>query len=123
MPNNLQLYNKVLQQLCQWLPEERITRKRNMALLVSGLYLSMTIHLSQITDRWHVGGKSVSLVNRLRRFLDNPQVVVADWYRPLAQNLMAVFAGKELRLTADGGAGLPETNIASGLERTPWQPR
>lgn len=101
MPNNLQLYNKVLQQLCQWLPEERITRKRNMALLVSGLYLSMTIHLSQITDRWHVGGKSVSLVNRLRRFLDNPQVVVSDWYRPLAQNLMAVFAGKELRLIVD----------------------
>jgi hypothetical protein len=31
MPNNLQYYYKVLDQLCQWLPEERITRLRNMA--------------------------------------------------------------------------------------------
>lgn len=101
MPNNLQLYHKVLRQLCQWLPEERITRHRNMALLVTGLYLSMTIHLSQITDSWHVSGKTVSLVNRLRRFLDNQQVSVGSWYQPLVRQLVATFAGKQLRLIID----------------------
>lgn len=29
--NNLRLYHKLLGQICQWFPEERITRKRNLA--------------------------------------------------------------------------------------------
>ena len=40
MPNNLHTYHKTLQQLQQWLPNERITRMRNMALLMLGLQLS-----------------------------------------------------------------------------------
>ena len=40
MRNNLQLYHTVLQELCQWLPGEHINRKRNLALLVVGVYLS-----------------------------------------------------------------------------------
>ena len=34
MRNNLQLYHSVLNQICQWLPEERATRQRNMALVI-----------------------------------------------------------------------------------------
>jgi len=40
MSNNLRMYHKILTQLCQWLPDERITRMRNLALLVTGLFLS-----------------------------------------------------------------------------------
>lgn len=101
MPNNLQLYHKVLQQICQWLPEERVTRQRNLALFITGLYLSTTIHLSRIAETWHVPGKSVSLTNRLRRFLDNRQVDVGRWYQPLVSQLVATFAGKQLRLIID----------------------
>ena len=101
MPINLQLYHKVLQRLCQWLPAERITRQRNMALLVAGLYLSMAIHMSQIASTWHLPGKELSLVNRLRRFLDNQRVNVESWYRPLASQLLATFANKQLRLVID----------------------
>jgi hypothetical protein len=32
MANNLQLYHKTVLLLCQWLPSERITRLRNLAL-------------------------------------------------------------------------------------------
>ena len=42
----------VLQQLCQWLPQERITRMRNLALLMSGLYWSRAVHLSFIVRHW-----------------------------------------------------------------------
>lgn len=101
MPHNLQLYHKVLHQIRKWLPEERITRQRNMALLVSGLYLSMAIHLSCIVSTWHVPGKEVSLTNRLRRFLDNPLVTVQDWYLPLVQQLIDTFADKQLQLVID----------------------
>jgi hypothetical protein len=100
MPN-LHTYHKTLQQLRQWLPQERITRLRNMALLMLGLQLSGAIHLALIVRKWPVRGKIPSLTNRLRRFLDNEHVSVQDWYRPLAQQLVDAFAGREIRLIID----------------------
>lgn len=101
MRNNLQLYNKFLQQLCQWLPEERITRKRNLALLVVGLYLGRAVHLSLIVRKWPTEAKAPSLVNRLHRFLSNPCLRPQACYRPLAERLLGVFAGHTLRLVID----------------------
>ena len=98
MPNNLHAYHKTLQQLRQWLPHERITRLRNMALLVLGLQLSGAIHLPLIVRKWPLPGKLPSLTNRLRRFLDNRFVTVRDWYHPLAQQLVAAFAGQDSQL-------------------------
>lgn len=101
MAPNLRLYHKVLAQLGKWLPKERVTRQRNMALLISGLFFSMAIHLSHIVSEWPVAGKELSLVNRLRRFLNNPQVDVRTWYRPIAQQIVAALAHTELRLIID----------------------
>lgn len=101
MPNNLQTYHKTLQQLRQWLPAERITRLRNMALLMLGLQLSGAIHLPMIVRKWPIVGKIPSLTNRLRRFLNNKDVSVRDWYHPLAKQLVAAFAGREVRLIID----------------------
>lgn len=102
MANNLQIYHKVLHQLCQWLPDERITRLRTMALLLVGLRAGQGIHLSKIVRTWPgMAGKEPSLVNRLRRFLSNPQVEVRRWYEPLAQELVGRFAGQRIRLIID----------------------
>ncbi len=104
MPNNLHLYHMVLRQLCQWLPQERITRMRNLALLMSGLYWGRAVHLSFIVRHWPLPGKLPSLVNRLRRFLDNPGIAVQAYYRPLAQQLLNAFADAKLRLVIDCSA-------------------
>jgi hypothetical protein len=102
MANNLQLYHKTVNQLCQWLPDERITRVRNMALLLVGLRSARGIHLSQIVNQWpQVMGKLPSLVNRLGRFLRNPRVEVRRWYEPLAKVLVNQFKGRPLRLIID----------------------
>lgn len=101
MPHNLQLYHKVLHQLCQWLPSSRITRARNLALLIVGLCLGSGIHLATVVSEWPLPGKEPSLVNRLRRFLDNQGVTVRQWYQPLLLDILAAFAGKELRLVID----------------------
>lgn len=101
MLTNLQIYHKALGQLCQWLPQERITRLRNMAYLIMGLQLSGAIHLSWIVRKWPIPGKIPSLTNRLNRFLNNERVVVRDWYHPLAQQLVNCFVGKEIRLIID----------------------
>jgi len=121
MANNLQLYHNVLRQLCQWLPGERITRLRNMALLLVGLQQARGIHLSQIVNRWPgLVGKVASLVNRLRRFLTNPQVEVRRWYEPLAQLLIARFAGQPIRLIIDctkGGFNFRMMSISIAYKR------
>lgn len=102
MTNNLQLYHKTINQLRQWLPDERITRVRNMALLLVGLTSARGIHLSQIVNQWpQVAGKVPSLVNRLGRFLRNPRVEVRTWYEPLAKHLISQFKGRPLRLIID----------------------
>jgi hypothetical protein len=99
--NNLQLYHKMVQQFCQWFPQERITRIRNQALLTVGLYLSGSVHSSKIVSEWPLPGKDPSLVNRLNRFLNNPRMDVPDWYQPIAANMLAALAGQPIRLIID----------------------
>lgn len=105
MANNLQLYHKTVNQLCQWLPDERITRVRNMALLLVGLTSARGIHMSQIVNQWpQVIGKLPSLVNRLGRFLRNQRVEVRRWYEPLAKLLVNQFKGRPIRLMPQAAA-------------------
>jgi hypothetical protein len=95
------VYYTILSQVREWLPGERITRLRNLALFVSGLYLAGAVHLPHIARELPTAGKLPSLVNRLRRFLNNPRVGVRDFYRPVAQQLMSRFEGRCLRLIID----------------------
>lgn len=101
MNNNLQYYYRVQQQLRQWLPQERITRIRNMALLIMGLHLSGAVQLSLIVRKWPVTGKDPSLVNRLWRFLSNPRMKVREWYEPIVVELVQGLAGQPIRLVID----------------------
>lgn len=102
MADNLQLYHKVLQKFCQWYENERITRLRNLAFMVVGLVQGRGIHLSQIVAQWPgLAGKDLSLINRARRFLDNEQVAVRKYYEPIVDQLLAAFAGREVRLIMD----------------------
>jgi len=101
MSHNLQIYHKALRQFCQWFPRERITRMRNLALLVMGLQMSRSVHMSLIVRKWPLGSKEPSLVNRLRRFLDNRLVAVRELYHPIAVQLVHAFAGERIRLVID----------------------
>ena len=101
MQSNLRIYHTIVRRICKLLPDERITRVRNLALLVTGLYLARKVHLSLIAEEWHVGGRILSLVNRLRRFLSNPRVSVREYYWPVAESLVRVFRGLPIRLIMD----------------------
>lgn len=101
MRNNLRLYHTTLRRVCKWLPDERITRRRNLALFLTGLYLGAAVHLSLIVRKWPMRAKLPSLVNRLRRFLDNPRVSVRDFYRPVAEQLVQALSGQPIRLIID----------------------
>lgn len=99
--NNLRLYHKLLAQICQWFPEERITRKRNLVLMMVGLYQGASIHLAHIARELPLAGKDPSLVNRLRRFLNNPRVMVRELYRPVAAQVLSAFVEQRIRLVMD----------------------
>ena len=101
MQSNLRLHGTLLSQLCKWLPEERITRLRNLAWLMTGLFLAKSVHLSHIARKLPLKGRVVSLVNRLRRFLDNPRVDIWRYYQPIARQLLARFHGQRLTLLID----------------------
>lgn len=99
-----QLYSNLFTRIRQLRPQERITRVRNLAWLMTGIFDSRSVHLSQIASK--VPGTAVlnSIVQRLRRFLDNPAVRVRDWYEPIARNLLNCQAKSSgtVRLILDG---------------------
>jgi hypothetical protein len=101
MSHNLCLYHKIVQRLVQWREGARITRVRNLALLITGLSLGTGIHLADIVSEWPFASRDLSLVNCLRRFLTNTAVDVEGWYRSVAEQLMAPFAGQCIRLVID----------------------
>lgn len=83
MPDNLRLYHSILTRMHRFRPTERITRLRNLALLMSGLFLARSVHLAHITRKWPVASKLPSLTNRLRRFLSNERVDATGFYQPV----------------------------------------
>jgi hypothetical protein len=99
--NNLRLYHRVKQQIRHWLPGKRVTRQRNLALLVVGLHLAQSVYLTKIAGKLHVPAKKLSLAGRLRRFLRNAAVKVDSYYEPLLIPLLQAVAGKEVLLIID----------------------
>jgi hypothetical protein len=101
MADSLRLHGTVLGCLCKWLPEERITRLRNLAWLMAGMYLARSVHLSHVARKLPLPGQVVSLANRLRRFLDNARVNVWRYYQPIARQLLSNCRGQRSILLID----------------------
>jgi hypothetical protein len=103
MRDNLRLYRKMLTAMQEFLPDRRITRLRNLALLASGLFLAESAHLGKVARKWPLAARLASLTNRLRRFLKNEQVRSHRFYRPLARKLISRFEEpwQEVRLILD----------------------
>jgi len=70
-------------------------------MLVVGIYLSANVHLSLVVRKWPLPSKIPSLVNRLRRFLDNRHVSLQRYYEPLVKSLVFAKAGGHLDLVID----------------------
>jgi hypothetical protein len=95
------LYATWFQLLTQLMPQERITRIRNLAWLVSGIALSHSVTLSRIAAALPHPVEVLSLVRRLERFLDNPAFQVRAWYEPYVAQLLQTPANQPLPLIID----------------------
>jgi hypothetical protein len=116
------LYHTWFQRIMQLQPSERKTRVRNMAWLMVGILTSRSVHLSRIAAK--IPGDAVlnSIIQRMRRFLDNPAVRVREWYEPIARDLLVGQAqsGQGIRLIVDGskvGFGHQLLMVAVGYRR------
>ena len=92
-------------------PDIRYTRRANLIWLIVGLYLSEKVQMSAIVKKWPIAVKVDSLTRRLSRFLDNPAIRPAVWYRPVARKLLARSVGQTVTLIIDG------TKISAGHQR------
>jgi len=99
-----QLYDTLFERISQLRPGEWVTRLRNLAWLMAGIFRSRSVHLSRIANEIPGQAKEQSLVRRLSRFLANPAVRVREWYRPIARMQLEAMAQTvgEVRLIVDG---------------------
>ncbi len=102
MPTN-QLYDTVIRKLEQLYPKERITRLKNLAWLMVGIFKSKSVHLSKIALKIPSSAVQLSIVQRIHRFLDNPFFQVRLWYEPIARQLLKDMSETvgEIRLIMD----------------------
>jgi hypothetical protein len=100
MPVN-QLYATWFEFLSQLLPQERITRIRNLAWLISGMALSRSVGLSHIAAVLPSNARLLSVVKRLDRFLENPAFTVRKWYEPSVRQLLQERGDQVLHLIID----------------------
>jgi len=95
-------HNIWLSKILQLRSGERITRARNMAWLIVGIFQSKSVHLSKIAGKMPGESTLNSLTRRLDRFLENSAVRVREWYDPVAKRLLSCACGPEVRLIVDG---------------------
>ena len=96
------LYHTWMNKITQLLPDERITRVRNLAWLMAGIFESKSVHLSKVASKIPGTAMLVSITRRLDRFLEGSDFRVRDWYEPILKGLLAQRAGQEYRLIVDG---------------------
>ena len=96
------LYHTWMNKITQLLPNERVTRRQNLAWLLTGIFQSKSVHLSKVASKIPGTAMLVSATRRLDRFLENPEFRVRDWYAPIVNMLLAQRAGQEYRLIVDG---------------------
>src|SRR2546428_7524554 len=101
------VFANLIQQLQQDLPQEPLTRIVNLAAVAMGILRSKSLQVGQIVTASPLAGSRDSLKKRVSRFLKNPDVVVDEYYSPLAQRMLK-------RLVAGGARG------HLTLDRTEW---
>ena len=99
----VQTYHIFHQQIRQILPVKHVSRLRNLAWLMTGIYHSRSVHLSHIASQIIGRTKRRSRTRRISRFLHNGHVRVRQWYRPVAEHLLAeaVATGRPVQLIID----------------------
>ena len=102
MVSNPHLYDTWRKQLHQLTPDRCESRLKNMLLLIVGMFVAESVHLTKVARTLPIRAKKLSLSRRLRRLLSNPAIHPRTWYHPVATGLLqAASSGGHVRLIID----------------------
>ena len=101
MSSSQQIYLTVFRRLKEVMPNERLTRRRNLALFVVALYLASSCALTRLADHLLVNGNKDSRVQRLRRFLMNLRIDVRTVYGLVVGSLLTQMGNARIVLILD----------------------
>lgn len=101
MAANLPAYDTLLDYCRQYLPEERITRVRNLVWLMLSLLYSTDGHLSSLAEVIVLEATDLSIEQRIRRWLKNSKVDVRQWYEPFVRSTMCTYAPSVIYVVMD----------------------
>jgi len=122
MLSNPQLYDTWRKQLHQLTPDTCESRLQNMLLLIVGIFLAESVHLTKVARKLPIRAQKLSLDKRLRRFLSNHAIRPREWYHPVANMLIqAASSGGQVHLiigssTADRRDCLSSARFAPGVD-------
>ena len=96
-----QLYRKLTSELQRRLPGASQPQLRNQALLTQALVFSEDCHLPNLALQLPIEGQRESLIQRLRRFLDNVCLSQRVHYQPLIRQMFGSWPDREVNLVMD----------------------
>lgn len=96
-----QVYDQLITQLREQLPNASIPQVRNQALVTLALAYSPNCHLATLATLLPVPGQRENLVQRIRRWLASQAVTQQRCYMPLVRQLFAQWSGAEVALILD----------------------
>jgi hypothetical protein len=96
-----QLRTRLADQLAHFQPELRKTLLRNLSELVAALTLARSVQLASIGAKLPVDTSEEAREQWVRRQLSNDTQDTLGLFRPLAESLLAGFAGRTVRLILD----------------------
>jgi hypothetical protein len=96
-----QLRTRLADQMAQFHPGLRKTLLNNLSELVAAITLARNVQLAAISGKLPVDTAQESREQWVRRQLSNDTQGSLELFRPLAQSLLAGFAGRSIRLILD----------------------
>jgi hypothetical protein len=96
-----QLRTRISDQIAHFHPRLRQTLLRNLSELVVALTLARSVQLAEIGDELPVDASAEGREQWVRRQLSNDTANTLQLFRPIAESLLAGFAGRTVRLILD----------------------
>jgi hypothetical protein len=96
-----ELYRKLTNELQRRLPGASQPQVGNQALLTQALVFSADCHLPNLAIQLPIEGQRESLIQRLRRFLDNVRLSQRVHYQPLIRQMFGHWPDREVNLIMD----------------------
>ena len=102
MGRSVELYQQLHTELQKYHTETHVRRLANWIWVIVGLLQGQSVHLSAIASAIPSLAQAAGRIAQVRRFLANVHVDVRAWYRPLIQQVLKAWQGRQLLVILDG---------------------